>query len=270
MNTAADTIVATLRSNRDSDRLNALMSIVASDGPTLSNEIITAIAACLAADSKTIRRRAADALAAAAHRDSNVAALIRQGLNSDDRRIRFGTAYALGAIDGGLDLDATPALCEALGDADGDVRWAAAELLVRLGHRESRRLGDDLLELLRGGNSPTRKMALYCIRDLELDSEDFLRAGAAATGDEDAHVRLAALALLASSFASREEAVTRMLERLEGDSDLGVRRAAAIALGASRGEPARVAQALQQAAGQSADESLARAARTALDRIARG
>ena len=270
MNLEADAIVAGLRSSRDSDRVSALMSIIAADGVRVPDQAIEAITACLAAESKTIRRRAADALAALARRDSNIVASIRPGLNSDLPRIRFGTAYALGAIDGALDLDAASALCEALGDSDGDVRWAAAELIVRLGHSHSRRLGDDLLELLRGGNPAARKMALYCIRDLELRSDAVLRAASASTRDVDPHVRLAALALLAASFANHGEAVMQMLERLESDNDAGVRRAAAIALGASRGQTERVSAALQNAAQQSTDESLARAARTALGRIPRG
>ena len=264
-----DAIVATLRSSRDTDRVRALTAIIA-DEAKVSPETIEAITVCLAAQSKTVRRRAADALAAIARRDSNLVGLIRPGLNSDHRRIRFGIAYTLGAIDGALDLDAAAALCEALGDSDGDVRWAAAELIVRLGHRHSRRLGDDLLELLRGGNPAARKMALYCIRDLELRSDDVLRAASASTRDDDAHVRLAALALLAASFANHGEAMTQMLERLESDSDAGVRRAAAIALGSSRGETERAVAALRNAARQAADESLSRAARNALDRIARG
>ena len=266
MSTAPDTIVAALRSTLDGDRVSALLSIVASDARALSHEAIEAITVCLAADSKTIRRRAADALAAAARRDPAIVAAIRVGLESPESRIRFGTAYALGAIDGALDFDAAPALCEALGDSDGDVRWAAAELVVRLGHRDSHRLCGDLLNLLRGGNAPARKMALYCIRDLELRGDEVLGAASAATRDVDPHVRLAALALLGSSFAHREEAASQMLARLETDSDPGVRRAAAIALGAARGESGRVAEALRRAT-QSTDESLARAARTALSRL---
>lgn len=270
MSTEHDGIVATLRSNRDSDRIAALTSIIGRGGEPLPRETLEAITICLAADSKTIRRRAADALAAAARRDSSIVAMIRSRLNSDDRRIRFGSAYALGAIEGALGLDAAPALCEALGDSDGDVRWAAAELVVRLGHQDSARLREDLLELLGGGNPAARKMALYCIRDLKLSGDDVLAAASASTRDADAHVRLAALALLASSFAGRQEAVAQMLERLEADRDAGVRRAAAIALGSSRGSSEQVAAALRSATQQSADESLARAARSALDRIARG
>ena len=266
----SDAIVAGLRSDRDTDRLNALISISASGDETLSDDAVEAITACLTADSKTIRRRAADALAAIARHDSKIAASIRPGLESSDRRIRFGIAYALGAIEGALDLDAVPALCEALGDSDGDVRWAAAELVVRLGQRNPPRLRVCLLELLGGDNSAARKMALYCLRDLELGGDDVLAAASASIRDNDPHVRLAALALLASSFANSEQAVAQMVERLEADRDAGVRRAAAIALGAARGGSERVAAALRRALAQSADESLARAARTALKRIARG
>jgi HEAT repeat protein len=270
MNAEPEAITAALRSDRDSDRVSALLTIAKSESQSLSEEAIAAIGDCLAAASKTIRRRAADALAAAARRDARVASSIRTGLKSNDPRIRFGTAYALGAIDGALDFEAAPALCEALGDSDGDVRWAAAELIVRLGGRDPGRLGADLLDLLRGDNAAARKMALYCIRDLQLRGEDALAAATASTHDADGHVRLAALALLASSFATREEAVAHMIERLEADSDAGVRRAAAVALGSTQGNLQRVNAALRHAAAQSTDESLARAARNALQRVERG
>src|SRR5262249_14233126 len=92
---------------------------------------------------------------------------------------------------------------------------------------------------------------------------------AAATRDSDAHVRLAALALLSSSFATTEGAGSLMLERLDSDHDVGVRRAAAIALGSlPPGTPAAI-EALGGAACQTVDESLARAARTSLERLTR-
>ncbi|HEY6420109.1 MAG TPA: HEAT repeat domain-containing protein, partial [Candidatus Binataceae bacterium] len=64
--------------------------------------------------------------------DSIVAA-VRGALASADARLRWGAAYALGTLGAEsfgaerADLDAMPALLEALGDPDGDVRWAAAE-----------------------------------------------------------------------------------------------------------------------------------------------
>ncbi len=57
-----------------------------------------------------------------------------------------------------------------------------------------------------------------------------------------------------------------MLECLKSDRDAGVRRAAASALGNIQSADAEAMAALKSAAADSADESLARAARGALER----
>ena len=58
-----------------------------------------------------------------------------------------------------------------------------------------------------------------------------------------------------------------MLECMKADTDAGVRRAAASALGNIHGATADATAALASAAADSGDESLARAARGALDRL---
>ena len=58
-----------------------------------------------------------------------------------------------------------------------------------------------------------------------------------------------------------------MLECMKSDPDAGVRRAAASALGNIHGAGADATAALASAAADPADESLARAARGALDRL---
>ena len=58
-----------------------------------------------------------------------------------------------------------------------------------------------------------------------------------------------------------------MLECMKSDTDAGVRRAAASALGNIQGASADATAALASAAADPADESLARAARGALDRL---
>jgi HEAT repeat protein len=112
-------------------------------------------------------------------------------------------------------------------------------------------------------------MALYCLRDLGLRDSRVLQAVAAAVGDLDAHVRLAALALLSGSFADHDTAAQLMLERLESDREVGVRRAAAVALGnLPPGTPVAI-EALQRVASGPLDESLGRAARASLERLTR-
>lgn len=265
-----DGLVTALTSTTLEERMAALVSIIENPGQRLDAESVAAIARCLGADSKTVRRRAADALAAVARRDPAIVAAIRTGLGSADHRIRFGAAYALGAVgDEVLTLETAAALCEALGSSDGDLRWAAAELMVRLGRAHPREIGEELLALLRSANPAARKMALYCLRDLGVRGGRVLEAGAAAVCDLDAHVRLAALALLSGSFADHDTAARLMLERLESDGELGVRRAAAVALGNLPPGSAVAIEALRRVASQGLDASLGRAARTSLERLTR-
>ena len=65
-------------------------------------------------------------------------------------------------------MDSAEVLCEAMADDDGDIRWAATNLMVRLGHENLAEIGARLLKLAAGSDRNARKMALYCIRDLEL------------------------------------------------------------------------------------------------------
>jgi HEAT repeat protein len=258
-------LVTALHSAAIEERVAALVSIIENPGQRLGAETVAAIAGCLGADSKTVRRRAADALAAVARYDPAIVAAIRPGLRSANHRIRFGTAYVLGAVgDEALTLDTVAALCEALGSSDGDLRWAAAELMVRLGRAHPKEIREELLALVTSANPAARKMALYCLRDLGVRGSGVLQAVAAAARDLDAHVRLAALALLSGSFADQ-----LMLERLGSDREVGVRRAAAVALGNLPPGTALAIEALRRVASQALDESLGRAARNSLERLTR-
>ncbi len=250
--------------------LSALAGIIENPPAELSAGAFDAIARCFAAPSKTIRRRAADALAAVARHNPATIEQLRALLSDADPRMRFGAAYTLGSLGGAaLSLEAASVLCEALGDSDGDVRWAAADLLLRCAEMHGERIHADLIALARSDNAAARKMALYCIRDLRAGRDEALEAARAAVADRDTHVRLAALALLSACFGGSETAAALMIERLESDSDRGVRRAAAAALGNAGCRSARAIEALRRAGAQPEDSSLARAARTSLDRITR-
>ena len=272
----------------------------------LSARVIAALVACLGADSKTVQRLAVDALATAAGararprhgeridgddvRDTsddrrerradsgdNVVAAVRGALASADARLRWGAAYALGTLTAEsfgserADLDAMPALLEALGDADGDVRWAAAELLVRLGRTSnSAAVRAALIERGDRGDPVARKMALYCLRDLEVRGGDLLALVERAARADDAHLRLAALSVLShlrDTADAPDAAAAIALRCLEADAHLGVRRAAAIVLGHLQSRTPRVLAALGKAASDASDQGLARAATAALKRM---
>jgi HEAT repeat protein len=265
-----DTVISALTSSSARARITALAGFVESSPAKLPPGVFAAIVNCLAAESKTVRRRAADALAAIARRDSTLVAALLTELSNREPRIRFGAAYALGSIDeNSLTLDAAAALCEALDDADGDVRWAAAELIVRLGRDHPEDVGARMIAMARSGKPVARKMALYCMRNLAIGSADALDAGLAAIQHDDAHVRLAALALLSACFTGHAGAAEQVRERLNTDHDPRVRRAAAVALGHLRSCSDHTLDALRRAGSQLADESLARAARASLERLTR-
>jgi HEAT repeat protein len=235
----------------------------------LSDDVLDSLVRCGGAAQKTVQRRAIDALAAVAESgDARVVARLRETIRSDDRRLRWGSAYALAQIGASaFAMHVADALCEALSDDDGDIRWAAANLLVRLGREYPAEIRERLIAL--GGDSDrnARKMALYCIRDLELSGPELLAVLALAAHDSDVHVRLAALSVLSRIRDASGQAVRIMLECLKSDPDAGVRRAAASALGNIRSGEADAIAALTSAATDLADESLARAARGALDRL---
>src|SRR5947199_72684 len=133
--------------------------------------------------------------------------------------------------------------------------------------RSSRRSPSASGTTARSFRGPQRKMALYCIRDLGAPSTDAEGVAAAALGDPDVGVRLAALSTLPAVAVDRVTASRRLLSLLE-DPDGGVRRAAAVALGELGTNSEEVVAALRAAAA-SEDASLKRAAERALRRLGR-
>jgi HEAT repeat protein len=262
-----EAIIRALLSGPDDARVAALAALSVSP-LALDAEAMEAVARCLAAGSKTVRRRAADTLAEIARRDRATLSAIRKKLADPNFRIRFGAAYALATVgQEGLGTDAVSVLCEAMADGDGDVRWAAAELLARLGRFHRSVIIERLIALAGGPSAVARRTALYCLRDLAADGDDVLGIASASLRAPDSHERLAALALLSASFPASETASSLVLERLECDREAGVRRAAAIALGGMKVRAEQSIAALRRAQLQTSDGSLARAARAALDRL---
>jgi HEAT repeat protein len=218
---------------------------------------------------KTVQRRAIDELVAiAAAGNPIVTDKLRDALASADRRVRWAATYALAQIgSGAFAMDCADALSEALSDDDGDVRWAATNLMVQLGRENLPEISARLLTLAANSDHNARKMALYCIRDLEITGAALLDVIERAVHDPDVHVRLAALAVLSKLRDASGEAVRIMLGSLKSDPDPGVRRSAASALGNIQSASADATAALTSAAADSGDESLARAARGALNRL---
>ena len=224
---------------------------------------IAALADCLGHGRKAVQRAAAEAFVALAGRGVAVRAVLEAALVSTAPRQRWAAAYALARL-GGPGSALVPVLVETLGGDDGDLRWAAADIL--LGLEDRRAVLSALRRLVRDGNAAQRKMALYCLRDLEDRTPEVEALALAAVADPDAGVGLAAIASLARLATDRAGAALRLVGVLHA-GDARAARAAAAALGAlgERGEPVLIA--LRRAAA-SADPSLRRAARRSLGLLA--
>lgn len=213
---------------------------------------------------KAIRSGATRALASEALRDPRVRDALRAGLARGDERVRFSCAIALAhAGQAGRRRNLVEILCGALDAADSDTRWAAAAALARVGGAARK----GLREAARTGSPRARRMALYSLRGLGGRHECGL--GATAARASEAGVRLAALALIGERARGCARCAQTALRMLARDGSVGVRRAAATALGKVGVDSPAIRTALGAAA-RSADNGLARAARGALGRLGTG
>jgi HEAT repeat protein len=224
---------------------------------------LDSLVACLGHPAKAIQRPAADAFHALAQQGIPVGTLLTAALDATDPRLRFGAAYALARL-GPPPPAALAALLSALALDDGDVRWAAADLITRTEPRTEAVAG--LLPLVATGNAPQRKMALYCLRDLGTASEEVKRAALAALDDPDGGVRLAAMATLTRLAKSNPSAAADGILKALDAEDPRERRAAAAALGDLGLDTNAVRAALEKAA-KADDASLRRAAERSLRKL---
>lgn len=266
MNPAVDSDLLAAELEDPARQIEAIKHLVGDSSLEVSDAALDALARCLGAGCKAVERRAADAFVAIAARDTRAEAILHRVVKGADQRARWTAAYALARCSGGaLAESAVEALFDALASDDGDVRWAAADLIVALGRENRAAIVARLLALASGNHPVAQRMALYSLRDLKPDGEAMLKVIEGASRADSTHLRLAALAALACLKGS-VEAARIALERLEHDPNAGVRRAAAAALGAVANRSERAHAALMRAA-SSDDESLGRAARSALKRM---
>jgi len=249
----------------DQARLDAIAQAAQTAAP-LNEASLDSLIRCLGANRKIIQRRSAETLAVIAPAHPQIVEAVRSALAHPDSRMRWGSAYTLGLIHDALDLRAMPALLEALASSDGDIRWAAAELVVRLGKSDPKAVGNRLLTLSREGNLNARKMALYCLRDIGGNPEELLAAAAACCADNHSLLKMAALSLI-SHLNGGESAAELALRLLASDPDDGVRRCAAVALGHIANRSSLVIEALRSAANNNDDVYMMRAANAALARL---
>jgi len=225
------------------------------------NDEIDALGECLGDARKPVQRRAAEAFAALAARGVEVGARLHAALAAPELRRRWGAAYALSLV-GAVPLAALATLLEVLGSDDGDLRWAAADLLKRLAATERPVVVTALLGRA-GHPGEGRKMALYALRDLNV-AEAF-DAALGALADDAIETRLAALALIAKVHPE-PGAAARRIAQLVDDPDPRMQRAAAGTLGGLGVGREDVMRTLRRAA-ESSDGSLRRAAARSLRQL---
>ncbi len=264
-------LVAQLASPDPAVRAAACSAAANDPAATLLTE---ALCNALGDPKKSVSRAASDALVAIGRRLGDVDPGLRRALHSDHPVRRFAAAFTLARIaPPGPRL--LPALVEALGSADGDVRWAAARVIVETGrvHGEVFPL---LVGLVRGGESGSvRRMATFALRELAPERPEAAEALLEASGDRDLHVRRAALTAMALLLDPPPRVGERLLETLARDADAAARRLAALALGElgaanPRAITAETAARLRDASAANPDPDLRRAIERALARLESG
>jgi HEAT repeat protein len=221
--------------------------------PTVTPADVEFLVGCLGSPGKALQRRAADAISAAAARGVAVTDRLLRALADPSPNRRWGAAYTLGLL-GPPPEASLPTLFESMGFDDGDVRWAAAEILKRAGSLVLPRL----VELATSGTPAQRKMAFYCLRDMAASADLVETAVLVGLRDEHVEVRLAALSAITQLMRAGDLAQPEVL-RMVDDSDPRVRRAAMSCLG-SLGPPTHAVLRVLREATSSTDAGLRRAA----------
>src|SRR5262249_54723362 len=143
---------------------------------------------------------------------------------------RWGAAYALCAATGPR-REALDTLFETLAIDDGDLRWAALDLVIRMAERDRAAIVERLIEVAETGAAAARKRALYGLRGLEAGERRAVAAAENALAGSDIELRLAALSAYARLSSDPSAAASRVAS-LVADGDERMRRAAAATLGA--------------------------------------
>lgn len=246
-----------LRSEDRARRISAL-KVLEAGAARIDPQTCILLVELLAAPDKESRRRASGALTVAAH-DPQLRFQIGAALHDGSAERRWGAAFALARADV-LDEEVLAAAIDALAMQDGDVRWAAAEVVRRIVDAVPSLLSR-VVDASSDANVVRRKMALYCLRDVGFtQATPFVSA----LDSPDAGVRIAALSGLVRAGRLEPATIERMLVCLDRDAEPGVRRAAAATLGRLAHDHRAVRASLEAIVRSSPDTDLVRAARWAL------
>ena len=225
-------------------------------------EKIASLIASLDHPSKAVTREAADALLFIAVDRPELVERLNRLLNDGSQQNRWPVAYILARLPNPSPL-CVNVLLDTLGSEDRDNRWAAASLLVRLSKDQPETV-PSLAALADHGTSTQKRMALYCLRDIDPRGPTTLKALVQSLGDPDPLVRIAATTSLAGQAKVSQEEIETLLRLFREDADSRVRCSAAFTLAQLGGPTTQIVAALT-AASQSDDPQLKKAADAALE-----
>lgn len=211
---------------------------------------------------KKVIRQVADNLISMAANFPQLTQRLHELLSSSTDEKRWPIAYVLAHISP-PSSSCLNALKETLDSKDPDIRWAVSLLLARLG-KNNQEIVSLMLDLLKSGTPTQRRMAVYCLRDLDLKDDVSLRAIVESLRDPDPLVRVAAVTSLKIFPDIGQEGMEILLHLFLADPDSRVRYNAAVML-AQLGAPTREIRAALEDASQSKDPHLKKAANAALD-----
>ncbi len=206
-------------------------------------------------------RAAVDALIALSSHEPCVRDTLEQSLSAALHKNLWAVGYVLGHLPE-PSRATLRALLGGLDHREPDIRWAIALLLIGIARTQSVAV-DLLLELSQTGTVNQKRMAVYCIRDLDLSDSASLAALLAASSDTEPTVRVAAITSLKMRRDGGLGVRQRLLELFLSDSDGRVCNAAAITL-AQLGAPSEDFVAALRAAEKSQNAGLKKAVSAAL------
>jgi len=193
----------------------------------MSDQVDALIAALESTDKPEIRA-AVDALIDHASHSTEVAETLGAILADATRRNRWAIAYVLAHLPHPSQF-ALEVLLDVLNHPDPDIRWAVVLLLARLAKAHPH-IVTRLLDLLAKGTATQRRMAVYCIRDLELRDGASLQALLETLHDPDPMVRVATVTSLKDRSDLGPNVYDTLLKRFLEDPDVRVRNVAAVTL----------------------------------------
>jgi HEAT repeat protein len=207
---------------------------------------LAALIADLDHPDKPTLRAAVDELIVLATNNEPVRETLDQRLIEPDHKNYWPVAYILGHLPKPSGV-ALRTLLQTLDHPEPDIRWAISLLLVKIAKSEGS-VVNLLIDLCHNGTANQRRMAVYCLRDLELNDADSLQAIIDLLSDADSTVRVAATTSLKSRSDENERVRQALLKSYLHDGDIKVRNAAAVTL-ASFGAPSEdFLRALKEAA----------------------